>query len=121
MRALSFLFVACVTSVACTADRAAAPSPGGSSTALSVSAGEGGEASTAAHLDLREVRAELLTVDRAYAEAAKSVNLIDALVAPLAPQGVFLAPGRGACAALRDAEQRTVQMVVDGHTCGCVE
>jgi ketosteroid isomerase-like protein len=35
----------------------------------------------------------LLTVDRAYAEAARSVNLIEALVAPLAPQGVFLAPG----------------------------
>jgi len=58
-----------------------------------VSSGEGTEASAAAHLDLREVRAELLAVDRAYADAAKSVNLIDALVAPLAPQGVFLAPG----------------------------
>ena len=34
-----------------------------------------------------------LAVDRAYAEAAKSMNLIEALVAPLAPEGVFLAPG----------------------------
>jgi ketosteroid isomerase-like protein len=55
--------------------------------------GEGSEASAAANLDLRDVRAELLAVDRAYAEVAKSTNLIDALVAPLAPQGVFLAPG----------------------------
>jgi len=94
MRGLSFrLGACCLTLLACTADRATAPSPLGSSNALSVSSGEGGEASAAAHLDLREVRAELLAVDRGYAEAAKSVNLIEALVAPLAPQGVFLAPG----------------------------
>ena len=61
--------------------------------ALSASAGEGDEARAAAHLDLRLVRAELLAVDLAYANAAKSVNLIDALVAPLAPQAIFLAPG----------------------------
>ena len=94
MRPRSFFFVACcLTSVACTADRAIAPSTLPSSGAPSVASGEGDEASAAAHLDLREVRAELLAVDRAYAEAAKSVNLIDALVAPLAPDAVFLAPG----------------------------
>jgi ketosteroid isomerase-like protein len=63
------------------------------SPSLNASAGEGDEASAAAHLDLRDVRAELLAVDLAYAAAAKSVNLLDALVAPLAPQAVFLAPG----------------------------
>ena len=94
MRSLSFVVVACCfTSVACTADRVAAPSTLSSSGAPSVAPGEGEEASAAAHLDLREVRAELLAVDRAFAEAAKSVNLIDALVAPLAPDAVFLAPG----------------------------
>jgi len=94
MRALSFLFVACCfTAVACTADRAIAPSTLPSSATPNVASGEGDEAAAAAHLDLRDVRAELLAVDRAYAEAAKSVNLIEALVAPLAPDGVFLAPG----------------------------
>ena len=94
MRSLSFFVVAfCFTSVACSTDRVAAPSALPFSSAPSVASGEGDEASAAAHLDLREVRAELLAVDRAYAEAAKSVNLIDALVAPLAPDAVFLAPG----------------------------
>ena len=94
MRSLSFFVVACCfTSVACTADRATAPSTFPSSGAPSVASSEGAEAAAAAHLDLREVRAELLAVDRAYAEAARSVNLIDALVAPLAPDAVFLAPG----------------------------
>ena len=63
------------------------------SPAANANSGEGSEASANARLDLRDVRSELLTVDRAYAEAAKSVNLIDALVAPLAPDAVFLAPG----------------------------
>ena len=93
MRSLSLCLVGCLGLVACTADRVAAPSPRAVSGALSVESGEGDDASAAAHLDLREIRAELLAVDRAYAEAAKSMNLIDALVAPLAPQGVFLAPG----------------------------
>jgi len=94
MRHLPFVLVVCATVTACSADHATAPpSPGRLSTAADVASGEGAEASANAHLDLREVRAELLSVDRAYAEAAKSVNLIDALVAPLAPQGVFLAPG----------------------------
>jgi ketosteroid isomerase-like protein len=94
MRSLSFFVVACCfISVACTADRVAAPSTLPSSSAPSVASGEGDEASAAAHLDLRDVRAELLAVDRSYAEAARSVNLIDALVAPLAPDAVFLAPG----------------------------
>lgn len=82
-----------MTSVACTADRATAPSPRVLPNALSVASGEGEDASAAAHLDLRDVRAELLAVDRVYAQAAKSVNLIEALVAPLAPEAVFLAPG----------------------------
>jgi ketosteroid isomerase-like protein len=94
MRSLSFVVIACCfTSGACTADHVAGPSTLPSSSASSVAAGEGNEASAAAHLDLREVRAELLAADRAYAEAAKSVNLIDALVAPLALDAVFLAPG----------------------------
>jgi ketosteroid isomerase-like protein len=81
-----------VAVTACTADRATAPAlPRGPS--ATVASGEGSEASANARLDLREVRTSLLAVDRAYAEAAKSVNLIDALVAPLAPQSVFLAPG----------------------------
>ena len=93
MRSLALVLVGCLGLLACTPDRATAPSPRAVTGALSVESGEGDEASAAAHLDLREVRAELLAVDRAYAEAAKSMNLIDALVAPLAPQGVFLAPG----------------------------
>ena len=83
-----------LSAAACSADSSTAPRvsrPGAAS--ADRADGEGGEASAAAHLDLRQVRAELLAVDLAYAEAAKSVNLIDALVAPLAPQGVFLAPG----------------------------
>ena len=93
MRSPAFVLVGSLAFAACTSDRATAPLPRDASRSLSVASGEGGEASAAAQLDLREVRAELLAVDRAYAEAAKSVNLIDALVAPLAPQGVFLAPG----------------------------
>jgi ketosteroid isomerase-like protein len=89
-----FVLSLAAAGAACSADSSTAPRvsrPGAASTTSAN--GEGGEASAAAHLDLRAVRAELLAVDRAYAEAAKSVNLIDALVAPLAPQGVFLAPG----------------------------
>jgi ketosteroid isomerase-like protein len=92
-RHISLLCLA-LSTAACSADSSTEPRvlrPGSAST--SSASGEGGEASAAAHLDLRAVRAELLAVDRSYAEAAKSVNLIDALVAPLAPQGVFLAPG----------------------------
>jgi len=57
--------------------------------------GEGGEASTRAHIDLREQRANLLATDRAYAAAAAGTNLVEALVAPLAPDAVFIAPGPG--------------------------
>jgi ketosteroid isomerase-like protein len=56
---------------------------------------EGEEASSAALLDLRLVRDELLATDRSYAAAGASTNLVDALVAPLADNGVFLAPGPG--------------------------
>ena len=94
MRALLMSVVASLSITACSSDRPTAPLPTApTSAALSAGAGEGTEAREAAHLDLREVRAELLAVDRAYADAAKSMNLIDALVAPLAPQAVFLAPG----------------------------
>lgn len=55
--------------------------------------GEGAEASARAHLDLRAVRAELLATDRTYAAAALTTNLVEALVAPLADDAVFLAPG----------------------------
>jgi len=93
MRHRSFVLIACVAA-GCTADHATAPlSQGRLSPAANANSGEGSEASANARLDLRDVRSELLTVDRAYAEAAKSVNLIDALVAPLAPDAVFLAPG----------------------------
>jgi ketosteroid isomerase-like protein len=88
-RRVCLLSLAFVTA-ACSADSATAPAGSFPRSALR---SEGSEASTAAHLDLRDVRTELLAVDRAFADAAKSANLIDALVAPLAPQGVFLAPG----------------------------
>ena len=94
MRAFPMFVVASLFITACSSDHPTAPdATAPTSAALSASAGEGTEAREAAHLDLREVRADLLAVDRTYAEAAKSVNLIDALVAPLAPQAVFLAPG----------------------------
>src|SRR5215211_138950 len=89
-----FLLSLAAAAAACSADSSTAPRVSRPAAASASTAnGEGGEASAAAHLDLRAVRAELLAVDRAYADAAKSVNLIDALVAPLAPQAVFLAPG----------------------------
>ena len=92
MRSLPFAVVTSIAVTACATDRATAPSlPRGPS--ATVASGEGSDASASARLDLREVRTSLLAVDRAYAEAARSVNLIDALVAPLAPQSVFLAPG----------------------------
>ena len=82
-----------VTLAACSSDLTTAPrSTTPRSVLASIGSGEGSDASAAAHLDLRAIRAELLATDLAYAAAAKSVNLIDALVAPLAPQGVFLAP-----------------------------
>ena len=93
MRAFPMFVVASLSITACSSDPTAPPATAPLSATLNASAGEGTEAREAAHLDLREVRAELLAVDRAYAEAAKSVNLIDALVAPLAPQAIFLAPG----------------------------
>jgi ketosteroid isomerase-like protein len=94
MRRLPIVIVIGLATTSCTADHPTAPSsPGRLSAHPSAASGEGTEASANAHLDLRDIRAELLAVDRAYAAAAKSVNLIDALVAPLAPQGVFLAPG----------------------------
>jgi ketosteroid isomerase-like protein len=62
---------------------------------LSSANGEGEEASARAHLDLREEREGLLATDRAYAAAAAETNLVEALVAPLAPDVVFLGPGPG--------------------------
>lgn len=92
MRPLPFVLAACLVA-ACSPDHTTSPVASPADATLGVASGEGSEASAAAHLDLREVRSELLAVDRAYAEAAKSVNLIDALVGPLAPDAVFLAPG----------------------------
>jgi ketosteroid isomerase-like protein len=93
MQRRSSLLLFTLALAACSTDSATAPAVAIPRSALASSAsGEGGEASDAAHLDLRVVRDELLAVDRGYAHAAKSVNLIEALVAPLAPQGVFLAP-----------------------------
>ena len=122
MRAFPMFVVASFSITACSSDQPTAPRPTApASAARSASAAEGTEAREAAHLDLREVRAELLAVDRAYADAAKSVNLIDALVAPLAPQAVFLAPGpvfpRGPAAvrALLEAtpQQRALEVGLD--------
>jgi ketosteroid isomerase-like protein len=65
-------------------------------------AGEGDEASSAAHLDLREIRAALLAADRAYAEAAAATNVLDGLTAPFAddvryiPFGFNIVTGRAA-------------------------
>jgi ketosteroid isomerase-like protein len=94
MRSHSSLLLLPLAIAACSTESATAPARSIPRSALASSAnGEGGEASGAAHLDLRAVREELLVADLAYAEAAKSVNLTDALVALLAPHGVFLAPG----------------------------
>src|SRR6185503_12581909 len=57
--------------------------------------GEGVDASAAAHLDLTTLRAELLAADAAYADSATRTTLIEAIVAPLAADAVFLAPGAG--------------------------
>jgi len=93
MRCRSSLLLLTLPLAACSPDSATAPAVAGTRSVLAdISSGEGGEASSAAHLDLRAVRADLVAADRAYAEAAKSVSLIEALVAPLATQGVFLAP-----------------------------
>jgi ketosteroid isomerase-like protein len=93
MRSRLFIWLSVLAAAACAPDSATSPNARTMRASYDASSGEGTEASAEARLDLREVRAELLAVDRAYAEAAKSVNLIDALVAPLAPQAVFLAPG----------------------------
>lgn len=49
--------------------------------------------SAAPAVDLRTARSELLAADRTNASAAASMSLIDALVAPLTSDAVFLAPG----------------------------
>ena len=59
---------------------------------LASASGEGGEASDAAHRDLRVARAELLAADRAFAAAAAGVTIVEGLTAPLAPDGIFLTP-----------------------------
>ena len=57
--------------------------------------GEGTQASDAAHRDLAALRDELLAADRAFASLGAATNLIESLVAPIAPDGIFLAPGAG--------------------------
>ena len=93
MRSRRFILFSALAAAACAPDAATSPDARTARASFDASSGEGGEASARARIDLREVRAELLAVDRAYAAAAKSVNLIDALVAPLAPNAIFLAPG----------------------------
>jgi len=93
MQRLPLLAALALSLAACAADPSTAPITGASS--LSSAKGEGAEASARAHLDLRELRASLLATDRAYAAAAAGTNLVDALVAPLAPDAVFIAPGPG--------------------------
>jgi len=93
MQRLPLLAALALSLAACAADPSTAPGAGAAS--LSSAKGEGAEASARAHLDLRELRASLLAADRAYAAAAAGTNLVEALVAPLAPDGVFIAPGPG--------------------------
>ena len=57
--------------------------------------GEGTQASAAAHRNLVALRDELLAADRAWATLGAATNLIESLVAPLASDGIFLAPGAG--------------------------
>lgn len=57
--------------------------------------GEGEEASDEAHRNLVTLRDTLLAADRAFAASGATTNLIESLVAPLAADGIFLAPGNG--------------------------
>jgi ketosteroid isomerase-like protein len=57
--------------------------------------GEGDEARDAAHRDLSLLRDTLLAADRAWAALGAQTNLVEALAAPMAPDGIFLAPGSG--------------------------
>jgi ketosteroid isomerase-like protein len=93
MQRLPLLAALALSLAACAADPSTAPAGGAPS--LSRAEGEGAEASARAHLDLRELRAGLLATDRAHAAAAAGTNLVEALVAPLAPDGVFIGPGPG--------------------------
>ena len=54
--------------------------------------GEGSQASDAAHRDLALLRDTLLAADRAWAALGDQTNLVEALAAPMAPDGIFLAP-----------------------------
>jgi len=54
--------------------------------------GEGSQASDAAHRDLALLRDTLLAADRAWAVLGDQTNLVEALAAPMAPDGIFLAP-----------------------------
>jgi len=73
---------------ACTADSVTAPSL--STPFFSAENGEGDEASAAAKLDLRKERAALLATDQQFAAAAANMNLVDAIVAPLASDAIFV-------------------------------
>ena len=83
-----------VAAAACSPD-ASVLAPASAQPASALTRGEGDEASARAHLDLRAVRAELLAADRAYAAAAATTNVVEALVAPLAADAVFVGPGAG--------------------------
>ena len=54
--------------------------------------GEGSQARDAAQRDLALLRDTLLAADRAWAALGDATNLVEALAAPMAPDGIFLAP-----------------------------
>jgi ketosteroid isomerase-like protein len=87
------LAIACGALIGCEPS-VTAPS-GTLQSSASRNAGEGSETSAAAHLDLVAARGTLLATDKAYAAAGALTNLVDAIVAPLAPDVIFLAPGPG--------------------------
>src|SRR4051812_7215451 len=93
---ISFRFVsACVVATMLTAcnDDISAPTVGRA--VADRTAGEGDQASAAAHRDLAALRDTLLAADSAWAAYGSKQNLIESLAAPIAPDGIFLAPGDG--------------------------
>lgn len=96
MRCVRLLGLAAAAAACTSPDREPTAPPRAAASVASASAaaqGEGEEARAQAHIDLREVRAELLEADQEYAVLASGTNLVEALVAPLSDDAVFLAPG----------------------------
>ena len=71
---------------------AGSPLPGPTGPALSA-AREGADASAYAHIDLRAERQSLLDADRHYSQASGATNLVEGIVAMLAPQTAVLVGG----------------------------